>query len=471
MDSMTGRPQHQEHPDGSYIWLRYATQFRVGDRTHTIEMGIPVPIGASDEQRERLLREAEAGIEQLTNRVERRVARATQSPQASSASSAAPTSQSTQPAQRTQAAQTVSPSPKQVEPLTLSTPSTPPPASTPTPVPATTSMQDIEVVPSPASPTRETSHPPATTSTSGSSDKEVSVPPTRHSIGASMPSAPSASSDASGSMTLPQFIQYIKDSLGLTPKQAMELLNVKTLSGLNLRDALERLQALVARDAVSSAPTIPTPVVREPKAARPEAKTPAPSSPPSTQSAQPTQNPQSPSPSTSPTSSSNTTTSSQSQPPVTPSAPPKIPGIKEITNAVVRDTSTPYGFAEEIDLDGGEEDGIDLGTDEGIEFLPELTDQEREIAQELFNKLKEARGSSTASDARLRVLRNVVGDQVTDEQLLQIADAVWGVNTFKKLKSDQVEALISWAKQDDFINEVEMVQMLIQEGQYAGSDR
>lgn len=285
-----------------------------------------------------------------------------------------------------------------------------------------------------------------------------------------MPSAPGASGDASGSMTLPQFIQYIKDSLGLTPKQAMELLNVKTLNGLNLRDAFERLQALVARDAISSAPTLSTPVVREPKAARPEAKTPAPSSPPSTQSAQPTQNPQPPSPSASSASSTGSTASSQSQSPVIPSAPPKIAGIKEITNAVVRDASPAY-FTEEVDLDSDEEDGVDLGTDEGIEFLPELTDQERGIAQELFNKLKEARGSSTASDARLRVLRNVVGDQVTDEQLLQIADAVWGVNTFKKLKSDQVEALISWAKQDDFINEVEMVQMLIQEGQYAGSDR
>lgn len=268
-----------------------------------------------------------------------------------------------------------------------------------------------------------------------------------------MPTAPGLSGDASGSITLPQFIQYIKDSLGLTPKQAMELLNVKTLNGLNLRDAFERLQALAARDTVSSAPTIPTPAVREPKSARPEAKTPAPQSP---QSAQPTQNPP-PSPSPSP---------SSSQPP----APPKIAGIKEITNAVVRDVPPTY-FTEEIDLDGGEEDAIDLGSDEGIEFLPELTDQEREIAQELFDKLKEARGSSAASDARLRVLRNVVGDQVTDDQLLQIADAVWGVNAFKKLKSDQVEALISWAKQDDFINEVEMVIMLIQEGQYAGSDR
>ena len=57
MDGNTGRPDGT----GSYIWLRYATQFKVGDRVHTIEMGVPVPIGASAEMRERLLREALAG--------------------------------------------------------------------------------------------------------------------------------------------------------------------------------------------------------------------------------------------------------------------------------------------------------------------------------------------------------------------------------------------------------------------------
>ena len=61
--------------DGApYIWLRYSTQFTTGGRTHTIEMGIPVPLGASAEQREQLIREAEAGMEQLSRRVDSRVA-------------------------------------------------------------------------------------------------------------------------------------------------------------------------------------------------------------------------------------------------------------------------------------------------------------------------------------------------------------------------------------------------------------
>ena len=43
MDGTTGKPDGA----GTHIWLRYATQFTVGERTHTIEMGIPVPLGAS----------------------------------------------------------------------------------------------------------------------------------------------------------------------------------------------------------------------------------------------------------------------------------------------------------------------------------------------------------------------------------------------------------------------------------------
>ncbi len=58
--------------DAPYIWLRYSTQFTTGGRTHTIEMEVPVPVGASAELREQLIREAEANMEQLYRRVEAR---------------------------------------------------------------------------------------------------------------------------------------------------------------------------------------------------------------------------------------------------------------------------------------------------------------------------------------------------------------------------------------------------------------
>ncbi len=434
MDGNAGKPDGA----GAYIWLRYATQFKVGDRMHTIEMGVPVPIGASAEMRERLLREAEAGLEQLANRVEHRVGQVTQHAQATT---------------RHQPGQVVAPTPKTTIPSAAASPSTsqPTPQSAQRPpTPAPIQLHEPQPTASTSSPTREAVQPPT------ANDKEdIAVPPTRHHIGASMPSAPGTSGDMSGSMKLPQFIQYIKESLGLSPKQAMDLLNVKTLSGLNLRDALEQLQSLVVRETAASTPTMPTPIVREQQATKTDTRTSPANTPPNA-----------PHPLANPTPAS----------PPTPTAIPissvKTPGLKEITNAVVRDapSSYPANFDEEIDLDDGEED-LDLGGDEGIEFLPELTDTERAIAGEVFDRLKEVRGTTTVGDARLRVLHNVVGDQVSDEQLLQIIDGLWGVNAFKKLKSDQVEALISWAKEDEFITEAELVIMLIQEGQYARSDR
>ena len=41
----------------------------------------------------------------------------------------------------------------------------------------------------------------------------------------------------------------------------------------------------------------------------------------------------------------------------------------------------------------------------------------------------------------------------------------------KKLKVDQVEALISWAKEDDFVSEVEAVLILLEEENYARGNR
>ncbi len=112
MDGNTGKPDGT----GSYIWLRYATQFKAGDRIHTIEMGVPVPIGASAETRERLFREAEAGLEQLANRVENCVGQVTQSSQA-------PT--------RNQPGQVVAPTPKTTVPPATASPSTPQPTQRP----------------------------------------------------------------------------------------------------------------------------------------------------------------------------------------------------------------------------------------------------------------------------------------------------------------------------------------------------
>ena len=385
---------------GSHIWLRYATQFTMNGRSVTVEMGIPVPLGASAETRERLIREAEEGMEQLSNHIEGRIGSMVQRIQQAHATK--------QPATRPVNTQTsVAPAAK---------PSTPP--TPPTPAQST--------------PTRDTAPVPIT-----SMEKDATAPQTRTNIGASMPKTPTTS-DMSGSLSLPQFIQIIKESLGLTPKQAMELLRVKSLTGLNLRDKLEELQSITSSESANAPEPLQKPRGDTPSqgAERPATNT---GSRPST---------------------------SQPQAPVSNIVPisKKVP-FEEITHAAIRETPASYSaFDEELD-------------DEEIEFedepeYPQLEEHEREIAQAVLSRLREARGSGVASPSRLTAMNNVIGGQISDRQLQQLIQGVWEVNSTKKLKNDQVEALVYWGKDDNFIEEAELVLALLEEdNNYARSDR
>src|SRR5256714_2699139 len=244
MDGTTGKPDGA----GTHIWLRYATQFTVGERTHTIEMGIPVPLGASAETRERLFREAEAGIDQLASHVESRVTQVQKRNMPMSS------------------AQNISPSSSPKSPVSATTSaSVSKPPSPPAPPPAPT-REAVSSVPQAGSPQRSPSP-------EVSERKDVPVPPTRPSIGASMPTTPGIPGDTSESLKLPQFIQIIKDSLGLTPKQAMDLLHVKALSGLNLREAFEQLQQIVDQEAPGTSSSQQSTGV-SPNPTKAEAKTP-----------------------------------------------------------------------------------------------------------------------------------------------------------------------------------------------------
>ena len=91
MNNMTNKPGGEgETGESPHIWLRYATQFTTGGRTHTIEMGIPVPLGASAEMRAKLIREAQAGMDQLSSHVESRVTQMLQRNQRPQSTTSAP---------------------------------------------------------------------------------------------------------------------------------------------------------------------------------------------------------------------------------------------------------------------------------------------------------------------------------------------------------------------------------------------
>lgn len=423
MDGTTGRPDGT----GSYIWLRYTTQFQVGERTSTIEIGIPVPLGASEETRERLFREATAGMDHLAKHVESHAARVQHTRQRGS-----------------------------------TVPAVKPPAAPPSSIPAAPTPANRAGTPPVAQPTNVSppkapaAMPPREVPVAAAMDsKETNVPPTRHNIGASMPSSPGLSGNASESLKLPQFIQFIKDKLDMTPKEAMDRLNVKTLTGVNLREAFEQLQQMVNQEGNGSAPTEQKVHETESNADRAEAEKPLSENEyiaGETRAPRPTAN-------------------SKATPAVSMAIHPankKAPDILEIKHAMVREVPPSAAFDEELE---DEELGLDVGDEEGLDYLSELTEHERDFAEDRLSKLREARGSSGASPARLQALNNVLGEQLDGEQLLELIQGIWSVATLNKLKNEQVEALISWAKEDAFVEEAEVVLAFLQENTYARSDR
>ena len=395
--------------DGNpYIWLRYTTQFSAGGRTHTIEMGVPVPVGASAEMREQLIREAEIGMEQLARRVEHRAAQVAQR-------SARPPEP-----QRTQAPTPIRPDQAALQKENnrgATGASTPVGSGANTPAPAREGPQPL--------PLHEKQTAPVTVRQGGT---------------VSMPVTPGIQGEANSNMKLSQFMQAIREAWGLNPKQAMDLLNVKTLNGMNYRDALRKLQLLVEgnassgeRPATGDVPKAPATIPAKPVEERPKQQTPPP--------------PQ----------------ASQPKPASVPRAdvltgPANIPVIP-IKEEMIRETpKRVYKF------------------DEEDEELQEEEEQEHEeqkvIARIKLDELKEIRGTSPVSQGRLTVLQNVLNEQISGQELEYLIQQVWGVSSVKKLKVDQVEALISWAKEDFFVEEVEAVLALINgEEAHARRDR
>jgi hypothetical protein len=474
---------------GQYIWLRYATQYSKDDRTHTIEMGIPMPIGASAETREKLLREAEIGMSQLVRHVEERVFQALERVQSGPATSdpgatiplpqilplsATSTSVGAGPRARSESqampAVPDQPSPAQTRPVnatsvgvglraqpesqaTPAVPDQPPPAQTrPAHKPAAISApQTTPQVPNAQRTPPRIAPPPA---------QAVEVPPTRDSVGASMPTS-LGPTITGGNLTISEFVNYVDKNLHLKPKQAMDLLRVKTLTGINLREALEKLKQIVAQNAQSgaSSPQQQASMVRE---TRPVVSAPVSRNTPSSPPAQVT------------VSMHRDATISESppKPPEEASGDPEEERTLNVIELRVPPPASPApppaqparGFDEEEELE-------DLDDSDNSSVVSEISSEQLGRARDKISALRQMQGATVTSEARLRALRNAADDEVSDGQLQDLVLGVWNIATLKKLKKDQVEALISWAKEDDFLSEIKAVLFVLEEERYARGNR
>jgi hypothetical protein len=402
--------------EGPYIWLHYKTQFAAQGRLNVLQAEVPLPAGASPELRERLLQEAVEGLEQLAARMEQRVSQLQRKPAA--------LERGLQPA---------SPPPGQSQAAAGSSPR------------------------------------PAAAAKAGEIQAPGGTGPRRR-MAPSLPSTPGVFGNANSDLTLPQFLQILRDNFRIDSKQAMRMLGVRTLSNLNLREALDQVRYLLSQETRQSTAAAPTSfqTQREERGSRdPSAGSPYVASRREWSQAR----------------SREEIFIEDEELADRPAGVGEALEDEQLSATALpedaRSWDEPPDDLENDDIDAKddlEDDAELIETDEAEQLDEEtaeadeaeplaisaegsarraLSIQERIHARTLLNKLRDVRGSTPASPARLTVLRNVVASQISEEQLQELIRFVWGLSAPKQLTIDQVEALISWAKQDDFESEVE----------------
>ncbi|WP_052887577.1 hypothetical protein [Thermogemmatispora carboxidivorans] len=429
---------------GAYIWFHYKTQFAAQGRLHVIQVEVPVPVDASAEERERLLQEALAGLDQFSARLEQRL-NPTVVPQKTPAASSGEEGGGGRGA-----------------------PAHPAPEEGGRPLAARPAgLREPSAETRPAPPVR----PASVTAAPTESQLSPSASQLRRRMAPALPSTPGVFGNLNSDLTLPQFLQILRDNFGIDSKQAMKLLGVRSLSNINLREALDQLRYLLAqRNAAANRGAS--------RAASASASSPAGSL------------------------SASLSLSEQAYPAVfsqrewsqgrareeliiedegekeeeqaaSQESEPSLPGpLQQSEDDNNYQKEQEYVFEEEEGYDDrddwsqereerGDYDHEDRGDgEEGEELRTEssgkrqLSLQDRIHARTLLNKMREVRGNTPASQARLTVLWNVIGEQISEDELRDLIGRIWGVAALKQLSIDQVEALISWAKQDNFDRDV-----------------
>ncbi|MEO6888188.1 MAG: hypothetical protein ABI456_03570 [Ktedonobacteraceae bacterium] len=404
-----------EAQGGTHFWLRYAQQFTVGARTHTIEMSFPVPIGATPEECARLLQEADARFKQVETHVERRVTQMQHrsAPQPGAPASTPTSRPATQPASRPPAQPAAAPSSPTAHILSRDP------------------REAADVAASPAT----SSAPPRTPQVQEAASRQETASP-RPPARLNLPSTPGPMRNEGSNLKVAEFLNIVRDNYKLDPREVMGLLNVKSLSTINLNDALEDLRHIIEQNNHATPPANQTPGNRP--ASRPDEKAAPASRPENITSAQ-------------------TAPVPAVQAPSAPAPTHQVANGNNRAATPAREAQAGYGFDEEEDddLDFEEEDA---GPQEQGR---EMTAQEEARGRQLISDLRGVRGNKPASESRLNVLMNIVSSQIDEDDLQRLVRGLWGVSYLKQLKVDQVEKLISWGKEDDFEDDVQLVLALL----------
>lgn len=482
----------EAEPTGGYIWLRQAVTYTADGQTRTLEIAVPVPLGATAADVDALLAQASAGMAQLTRALDARVA-ATLAPSSSPLPAPAAPAESPVPQRPATAAAPVAPSEPEREGREVAPASTAtvrePPSARPAPARPTAAAAPASSVVPPSTARPSPARPPASVPPTSAQEARP-TPPARAQASAPLTSMPAASTPAASTPTTatgpalsrPEFLAAV-GQLGLNPKEAMDKLGVRTLEGLNLREALESLrrQMLRGSPATPAAPTTP-PAAPSTGSAGGSAGRPTPA------------------------------------PPARPAAP--IPAATAPAATAPTPARAGSYFDEEDDADftftvdeeGAEEGALetdlgdeaaaepeetlyepddndlddvpDFGPPPGRSSSPASASRARARAEtahpapagsaaaptaaagapsptatravELIAQMRSATPGGVASSQQRTAYRNIIVNELGEASARALVQSLWRV-TPERLGPDQYDALISWGKQDTFADDVPLV--------------
>jgi hypothetical protein len=248
----------------------------------------------------------------------------------------------------------------------------------------TSSRDEVQVEPAPL--------PPPTTPVSQPSANPVAVP------APPVPAAPVPASPLE-ELSVKDFVTTVSTELGLNPKQAMEKLNVKSLAGLNLREALEMLR----RQALGSVSRASVPTDAE-----------------------------------------------QAAPPPVVSAP----------------TTPPHYFDEEdseFDVTYHLDDDSDPSDLESVPDFDTMSSakaveagEARGRALQIVGQMRKASGGGAATSMQKSAYRNIIQNELGEQDARALVQGLWK-SPAERLGAEQLDALLSWGKQETFGEEAQLV--------------
>lgn len=430
--------------DGEHIWLRQSVTFTVGGETRTVEIAIPLRPGASAEDVETLLNEADAGMERLSRRLDKRVSALLHEPSAALAADTSEQPALPEPAAAAPTGDTHQAEPRLERPLAPTTSAVP---ETPAPTPAArpTPVRDSASSPAPTHPA--TAPRPAAPQPARPTSPPAPAPARARPSGA-LAAAPTPSQGPD--LTRPEFIAAAQE-LGMNVKQAMERLGVRSLEGLNLREALEALRRQALRG--TSAATPPAP-------AHPAASVPAASSEPRyfdeeddldvTFSVD-----------------GDDELDEEDYAPHDAAAPEPPDALDELDESElddVPDFGPPPSTSRSAPASARRSSGA---TAQRRPPSPTRIEESRDQADvgvsgdqtralQIVGQLRSARGGGVPTSYQRTAYRNVVARELGEPEAAALVRGLWRT-TPERLTAEQLDVLVSWGKQDTFSEEAAMV--------------